>query len=197
MPESPISLIDRIILEHVEPNAVQVDEAGRFPRENIDAMAAAGLLGLVSATEVGGMGFGMNEATDVVGRLAEHCTSTAMIVCMHYAATAVIEALGADDVRREIGAGRHLSTLAFSEKGSRSQFWAPLSTARAEGDNIILDAAKSWVTSAPEAASYVWSSKPASAEGASTLWLVPLPLTESRSTRRSPASACAVTSRVR
>ena len=31
------------------------------------------------------------------------------------------------------GAGDHLSTLAFSEEGSRSHFWAPLGTARAEG----------------------------------------------------------------
>ena len=29
--------------------------------------------------------------------------------------------------------GQHLSTLAFSEAGSRSHFWAPTSTARAEG----------------------------------------------------------------
>jgi alkylation response protein AidB-like acyl-CoA dehydrogenase len=173
MPEDHISAIDRIIVESVEPNAVHVDEAGVFPRENIDAIAAAGLLGLVSATEMGGMGLGVKEATDVVGRLAEHCSSTAMIVCMHYAAAAVIEALGADDVRREIGAGRHLSTLAFSEKGSRSHFWAPLSTARADGENVILDAAKSWVTAAPEADSYVWSSLPVSAEGPSTIWLVP------------------------
>jgi alkylation response protein AidB-like acyl-CoA dehydrogenase len=36
----------------------------------------------------------------------------------------------------------------------------------------VLDAKKSWVTSAFEADSYVWSSKPLAAEGASTLWLV-------------------------
>src|SRR5262249_38503194 len=32
---------------------------------------------------------------------------------------------------------------------------------------------KSWVTSAGEADSYVWSSKPLSADGASTIWLAP------------------------
>jgi alkylation response protein AidB-like acyl-CoA dehydrogenase len=35
-----------------------------------------------------------------------------------------------------------------------------------------LDARKSWVTSAVEADSYVWSSQPLKAEGASSLWLV-------------------------
>ena len=173
MPGDHIVALDRIIDEVVEPNAVRIDEAGVFPRENIDALASAGLLGLVSSRDVGGSGSGVDVAADVVGRLGQHCTSTAMIVSMHYAATAVIESLGTDDVRAEIAAGRHLTTLAFSEKGSRSQFWAPLSTARAESDAVILDASKSWVTSASAAASYVWSSTPLSADGASTLWLVP------------------------
>ncbi len=173
MPEDHITAIDRIIVETVEPNAVRVDEQAVFPSENIDAIRAAGLLGLTSSVDVGGSGKGMGEATEVIRRLAEHCTSTAMIVCMHYAATAVVESLGSDEVRHDIAAGRHLSTLAFSELGSRSQFWAPLSSATADGDDVILDASKSWVTAAGQADSYVWSSQPMSAEGASTLWLVP------------------------
>jgi alkylation response protein AidB-like acyl-CoA dehydrogenase len=91
---------------------------------------------------------------------------------MHYAATAVIEAHGQLDVRRAIAAGRHISTLAFSEAGSRSHFWAPISTAVAENGHVRLDAAKSWATGARHVGSYVWSSRPLAAEGASTLWLV-------------------------
>jgi alkylation response protein AidB-like acyl-CoA dehydrogenase len=96
-----------------------------------------------------------------------------MVLCMHYAATAVIEAHGARSVREDIAAGRHLSTLAFSESGSRSHFWAPVSTAAFHNGSVRLDAKKGWVTSAGEADSYVWSSRPAEADGASTLWLVP------------------------
>jgi alkylation response protein AidB-like acyl-CoA dehydrogenase len=84
----------------------------------------------------------------------------------------VIEKLGAASVRREIAAGRHLSTLAFSEAGSRSHFWAPLSTATADGDGVRLDAQKSWITSAQHATAYVWSSRATAGEG-SSLWLVP------------------------
>jgi alkylation response protein AidB-like acyl-CoA dehydrogenase len=40
-------------------------------------------------------------------------------------------------------------------------------------DPVRLDASKSWVTSAGEADSYVWSSRPLQAEGPMTLWLVP------------------------
>jgi alkylation response protein AidB-like acyl-CoA dehydrogenase len=92
---------------------------------------------------------------------------------MHYSATAVIEKHGPKTVREAIAKGAHLSTLAFSEVGSRSQFWAPVSSARRDGNDVVLDAEKSFVTSASRATAYVWSSRPLEGEGASTLWLVP------------------------
>ncbi len=130
-----------VLSQVVEPAAVQVDQQGAFPRASVDALGRAGMLGLVSAREVGGGGEGLRAATEVVERLAGACGSTAMVVCMHY--------------------------------GSRSHFWAPVSTATANGGGVRLDAAKSWVTSAGEADSYVWSSRPLAADGASTIWLVP------------------------
>lgn len=164
--------LEQIIVAVVAPNAVEIDQTGAFPRAALDALGAAGLLGLISAAEVGGLGQTHRAAALVVERLAQECASTAMVVCMHYAGTAVIEAHGPLDIRTAIAAGEHLTTLAFSEAGSRSHFWAPVSTAAAANGHIQLDAQKSWVTAAGQADSYVWSSKPLAAEGPSTIWLV-------------------------
>jgi alkylation response protein AidB-like acyl-CoA dehydrogenase len=169
---NPTEALEKIVAQVIDPQALATDREGRFPRPAIDALGQAGLLGLVSAPSVGGQGAGLREAAQVVARIAQACPSTAMVVCMHYCATTVIEAQGPEAVRRDIAAGRHLSTLAFSEAESRSHFWAPAGTARAVGQQVVLDARKSWVTSAFQADSYVWSSKPLAAEGASTLWLV-------------------------
>lgn len=160
----------------VRPGAVETDRLGEFPRASIDALAAAGCLGLVSSRDVGGAGAGMAVAADVVERLAGVCGSTAMILLMHYAAVAVIESHGPGEVRERIATGQHLATLAFSEAGSRSHFWAPISTATSAGAGVRLDARKSWVTSAGQADSYVWSSRPRLAGGPMTLWLVPADL---------------------
>jgi isovaleryl-CoA dehydrogenase len=163
-----------VISDVIEPAARDVDANGTFPRAAIQALGNAGLLGLISDKDVGGRGQGPQAATAVVEQVARHCGSTAMVVCMHYAATAVLEAHGPREVRSQIAAGHHLTTLAFSETGSRSHFWVPVSTARADGnDTVRLDARKSWITSAGEADSYVWSSCPLGADGPSTLWLVP------------------------
>ena len=177
-PSSYMDALEKVIEEVIAPAAVEIDQSGSYPRAGMEALGRAGLLGLISATEVGGLGLGHRAATEVVGRIAEVCASTAMVLCMHYAGTAVIEAYGPREIREAIAAGRHITTLAFSEAGSRSHFWAPTSSARpverdGQNNTVRLDAKKSWATSAGQADSYVWSSRPLSAEGASTLWLVP------------------------
>jgi isovaleryl-CoA dehydrogenase len=170
---SRLATVEGIVADVVASDAEVVDRQGAFPRKAIDALGGAGVLGLTVAASVGGGGAGLREAAAVVERLSQACGSTGMVVLMHYAATAVINACGRTDVQEAIAAGDHLTTLAFSEAGSRSHFWAPLSTATAAGDGVHLSADKSWVTSAGEADSYVWSSRPLAADGPMTLWLVP------------------------
>ncbi|HLF74872.1 MAG TPA: acyl-CoA dehydrogenase family protein [Anaerolineales bacterium] len=170
---SYLESLERIAVDVIRPVAVEIDQTGAFPHAAMQALGKSGLLGLVSAQQAGGMGEGLRAAALVIERVAQECASTAMVLCMHYAGAAVIEAHGPLSVRQAIANGKHVTTLAFSEKGSRSQFWAPTSTAVAHNGTVHLDAAKGWVTSAGEADSYVWSSRPLAAEGASTLWLVP------------------------
>ena len=167
-----LEAIDRIAQQVIAPAAVEVDRQGQFPRAAIDALGKEGLLGLTVDPAFGGLGHGPRVAALVVERIARECGSTAMVVCMHYAATAVLEKHAPDRIRRDVAAGRHLSTLAFSEAGSRSMFWAPVSTAQKTAEGFRLNARKSWATSARNATSFVWSSRPVAAEGASTIWLV-------------------------
>jgi alkylation response protein AidB-like acyl-CoA dehydrogenase len=154
-------------------HAGRVDKEGSFPSEAIEALRERGLFGLLSAKEVGGLGGTLRDAALGIRTLATACASTAMVTCMHFAGASVIEKFGRRPEREAIARGEHLSTLAFSEAGSRSHFWAPMSTAKPAGSGFVLDADKSWITSASHATAYVWSSKPVAAEGASTLWLVP------------------------
>ncbi len=165
--------LDGIVNDIVAPAAEEIDRSGAFPREALEALGRAGLLGLISSPDVGGLGESHRAATLVVERLAAACASTAMVVCMHYAGTAVIEAHGPVAIREAVARGEHVTTLAFSEKGSRSHFWAPTSTAIQADGGVRLDALKSWATSAGQADSYVWSSRPLASEGQSTIWLVP------------------------
>lgn len=168
-----LQTVDEIVRTTVAPAAAAVDRTGAFPRAALEAFGREGLLGLLSSRDVGGLGESHRAATLVIERVASACASTAMVLCMHYSGTAVIEAHGPPAVREAIARGEHVTTLAFSETGSRSHFWAPVGTATQAEGGIRLDARKSWVTSAGQADSYVWSSRPVAAEGQSTVWLVP------------------------
>ena len=173
IPQTYEASLESVCRGTIRPNAAMVDRDGAFPQHSIDALKSAGFLGAMSSPEVGGLGLGIPGSAAVVRRVAEECGSTAMVLCMHYCGAAVLEAHAPAEIRGAAAAGSHLSTLAFSEAGSRSHFWAPDGSAELRDGHIALNARKSWATSASHAAAYVWSSRPLSADGLSTLWLVP------------------------
>ncbi len=160
------------------PHAAEVDSAARFPREGVDTLARTGLLGLCVPASHGGRGAGMRAFAAVAEELATACASTAMIYNMHVSAAQAIASgaplAGRDALLREVAAGRHLTTLAFSERGSRSQFWAPTSRMTEVDGHFETSAEKSWVTSAHHADSYVSSALQPGARGPleSTIYLV-------------------------
>jgi isovaleryl-CoA dehydrogenase len=155
------ALADEVVARH----SADVDRNGRFPKESVDALGAGGFLGLCVSSELGGLGHGPRSFCAVAEELGRACASTAMVFVMHTSATQAIassQSLGdRDALLREIAKGAHLTTLALSEKGSRSQFWAPVSklTVTVKGDGFVTNAAKSWVTSANHADSFVSSAQ--------------------------------------
>jgi alkylation response protein AidB-like acyl-CoA dehydrogenase len=148
------------VLEVARAHAARVDAEAAFPTETIEALRTSGLLGLTLPESVGGLGAGPREFVDVTASLAEACGSSAMIFLMHVSATACIAAAppaGDADILRRLAGGEWLGTLAFSERGSRSHFWAPVSREARDGNQVRVRAQKSWVTSAGYADVYVVS----------------------------------------
>src|SRR4051794_41141135 len=178
--DAVVSKAQEIANRVLAPSAAQNDKAGRFSTEAVASLGESGLLALMVPVDVGGSGLGPRTFAAVVATLAEADASVAMVYLMHtLGATAISTARpsalqAVTPILREIGAGRHLSTLAFSEAGSRSHFWAPVSRTHRNGNGVRISAKKSWVTSAGHAQSYVVSSLAPEGRGAtdSTLYLV-------------------------
>src|ERR1039458_10182781 len=157
----------KIADEEIAPHAADVDAKGRFPREGIDALGRAGFLGLNIPKEKGGMGQGLRVASAVLDEIAQRDASLAMVYKMHLCGCACYVGFPqtGEEYFPKIVGGKHLSTLAWSEQGSRSHFWAPASQAAEKDGKVVLNAQKSWVTSAGEADGYVVSTRTAGGTG--------------------------------
>jgi alkylation response protein AidB-like acyl-CoA dehydrogenase len=143
------------------PRADEVDAQGTFPKPGIEALGREGLLGLTVPTELGGLGQGLRAACAALEEVAQRCPSTSMVYLMHLCGIACYNAVPDKTAEqlRAAASGQHLSTLAWSERGSRSHFWAPVSQAIPANGSVSITAEKSWVTSAGHADGYVVSTR--------------------------------------
>lgn len=166
------SISERVIA----PKARATDETGAFPSTSVSALGEAGFLGLTVPKEYGGLGEGLPVLVACLDEVSQRCASTGMVYLMHLCGVACYAAnpgVAADQLRAA-AKGELLSTLAWSEKGSRSHFWAPMSRAIRDNGHICVTAEKSWVTSAGRADGYVVSSGAVDMSGPTetTLYLV-------------------------
>jgi alkylation response protein AidB-like acyl-CoA dehydrogenase len=151
------------------PEATEVDRAAIFPSAGLAALAERGFYGLCLPEAVGGKAQAPRVYCAVVEELAAACASTAMIYVMHGTASQVIAqaspSTARSEILRQIARGEHLTTIAFSERGSRSQFWAPVSQFEEKDGAYVISAFKSWITSANHADSYVAAAQSPGADG--------------------------------
>jgi alkylation response protein AidB-like acyl-CoA dehydrogenase len=159
--EEAVSRAATVADEVVAPAAATVDAEGRWPEEALRALQGADLGGLVVPVEDGGHGHGLSALARVSEVLGRECASTALCFAMHCVGAAVMAANPTDAQRtrflKPIAEGRHLTTLTLSEPGTGAHFWLPRTRLRTEGDHLVVDGAKTFVTSGAHADSYVVS----------------------------------------
>ncbi|MFN2606984.1 MAG: acyl-CoA dehydrogenase family protein [Acidimicrobiales bacterium] len=143
------------------PNAPDVDRNWRWPQEAMQALADAGLGGLVVSEEFGGLGHGLAAMVRVGEILGRECPSTALCFGMHCVGSAVIGAKATPEQAEvfldPIARGQHVTTLALSEPGSGSNFWLPDTVLGRTDTGFLVSGRKTFVTSGGHADSYVVS----------------------------------------
>ncbi|MGH9098785.1 MAG: acyl-CoA dehydrogenase family protein, partial [Acidimicrobiales bacterium] len=111
----------RIGQEVAAEHAADVDRAARFPAETLDALKAAGILGAMVPTELGGGGATLSEASQGVLALGRHCASSAMVLAMHHLQVACLVRHGRSEALRaflaEVAQRQLLIASATTEAG--------------------------------------------------------------------------------
>ncbi|HEY0641173.1 MAG TPA: acyl-CoA dehydrogenase family protein, partial [Pseudonocardiaceae bacterium] len=146
------------------------DRTGDFPAADLDDLRAAGLLGLMAPTALGGHGASFAEYAAVATELAAGAGSTALVFNMHASVTGalahtpeeLIRALGAPDsvfeardrVLAGAAAGR-LYAVAMSERGAGSRLSRITTSYRRTGGGFRITGSKAFVSGAGYADAYL------------------------------------------
>lgn len=146
----------QIALREIAPAAADIDREQRFPRESVERLAQAGMLGILVPEASGGAGSDHLGCTLVVEEVAAACASTALIMSIHnLMVCAPILRFGSDVQKRQwlsaLATGSKLGCFAFSEASGSSTGDGMSTKARREGDLWVLQGSKAFVTAGPNA----------------------------------------------
>jgi butyryl-CoA dehydrogenase len=146
--------------ERLLPQAIEIDQQARFPKETFEEMAELGFLGLPLSEDVDGAGLGYFAYCLVLEELARHCGSTALSLEAHISLCAyLIDKHGNDEQRKkfvpDLAMGSKFGAFALTEPHCGSDAGASKTTAKLDGDAYVLNGRKSFITNANVAGTFV------------------------------------------
>ena len=141
------------VARHVVPHLAAWEDAGEVPRELHRAAADAGLLGIGVAEEVGGQGGDLVDVVTMMEAMVAAGASSGLLAALftHSIALPHIVASGNEDLIdrfvRPTLAGELIGSLAVTEPDGGSDVAALRTRAVRDGDEYVVDGAKTFITS--------------------------------------------------
>lgn len=148
--QAVIAAVRRLAAEKLAPFAVEVDETGAFPSEQMRALAALGAWGLNLPESAGGPGVSAIALAACVEAIAGACASTASALTAHFLATDAIHLGGDEDLQARFlpaaAAGDALGAFALTEPAAGSNPADMRCRAVREGDYYRLTGVKHFIS---------------------------------------------------
>lgn len=141
----------RVAQEVIAPRAKEVDETGRFPRENFEALAELGFMGLPFPEAYGGAGADTVSYALAVEEIAAACGSTALSYAAHISlASTPIYLFGTEEQKQRylvpLCTGRALGAFALTEPHAGSDASNLKTYAVRDGNEWVINGQKMWIT---------------------------------------------------
>lgn len=165
------ALARRFAKERVAPVAALHDREASYPAEVVDAAAALGLLNLRVPEANGGLGLGVLDESIVVEEIAWGCMGITTILMASELGITPLVLFGSDEQRERFlapltGGSARLAAFALSEPDAGSDVGALRTRAEEDGDELVLNGTKMWISNGALAEFTVTFAKTVPGEGA-------------------------------
>ena len=147
-------------VNEVEPIAADVDETGRFPKENVEKMARAHMLGIPFPEEYGGAGGDEIAYAIAVEELSKVCATTGVILSAHTSLGSwPIYKFGTEEQKQKylvpLAKGEKLGAFGLTEPNAGTDAAGQQTVAVLDGDHYVLNGSKIFITNGGQADTYV------------------------------------------
>ncbi|MGW0179462.1 acyl-CoA dehydrogenase family protein [Nocardia sp. NPDC003345] len=150
-----VQTVRAFIEREVKPSVQEVEHAGTYPEMWIEQMKRIGIYGLAIPEEYGGTPVSMPCYVQVTEELARGWMSLSGAMGGHTVVAKLIGLFGTAEQKRRylppMATGEIRATMALTEPGGGSDLQAMTTTARPDGDDLVIDGAKTWITNARRA----------------------------------------------
>lgn len=147
-----VETVRMFIDRDVKPTVREVEHANEYPHAWIEQMKQIGIFGLAVPEEYGGSPVSMPCYVQVTQELARGWMSLAGAMGGHTVVAKLISLYGTEDQRRQylpgMASGEIRATMALTEPGGGSDLQAMTTTARADGYQLVINGAKTWISNA-------------------------------------------------
>lgn len=136
----------------VKPSVREVEHANEYPEAWVEQMKQIGIYGLAVAEEFGGSPVSMPCYAQVTEELARGWMSLAGAMGGHTVVAKLLSTFGTEEQKRRylpvMATGDLRATMALTEPGGGSDLQAMATVAKVDGDDLVINGSKTWISNA-------------------------------------------------
>jgi butyryl-CoA dehydrogenase len=147
-----VDTVRAFIDRDVKPTVNEVEHANEYPADWIEAMKEMGIFGLAVPEEYDGLPISMPAYIAVTEELARGWMSLAGAMGGHTVVAKLLTMYGTEEQKQKylppMATGELRATMALTEPGGGSDLQAITTIARADGDDLVINGSKTWISNA-------------------------------------------------
>ncbi|MGR3716517.1 MAG: acyl-CoA dehydrogenase family protein [Thermohalobaculum sp.] len=145
-----LDTVERFLARDVAPYAQKLEAADEYPEDIVARMKELGLFGAVIPSAYGGLGLSTSTYAKVIERIARVWMSVSGIINSHLIMAHIVARTGTEEQKRhflpKFATGEVRGGLALTEPDCGTDLQAIRTTARADGNDYVVNGTKTWIT---------------------------------------------------